>query len=264
MLTDTRPTFSSVTRSLFLDGREFQVNFGTDMPQAFNRLLGGVLSEDWDTVAPHVPTVPGGGTAGLPELTPRVLPLWTPPSRANPMGMPTRPAGSRLLFPNIGYRQQLPTAVYTMLFSSLNSDLRTVHATRIWTEGGAEQVDVPEAERVRFRNPESGIVYVARRYGLDMVDNKEIDRGIASRMLAHANELLVDTYQVEVDERLRPIRNDDGSVRVVFDAVTRQPVPAHPTDARRQSAAQIRYRNYIGLVDATRYASRLLGYGLLR
>jgi hypothetical protein len=264
MLTDTRPTFSSVTRSLFLDGREFQVNFGTDMPQAFNRLLGGVLSEDWDTVAPHVPTVPGGGTAGLPELTPRILPLWTPPSRTNPMGMPSRPAGSRLLFPNIGYRQQLPTAVYTMLFSSLNSDLRTVHATRIWTEGGAEQVDVPEAERIRFRNPESGIVYVARRYGLDMVDGKEIDRGIASRMIAHANELLVDTYQVEVDDRLRPIYNDDGSVRVVIDRTTRQPVVAHPTDARRQTAAQIRFRNYIGLIDSTRYASRLLGYGLLR
>jgi hypothetical protein len=264
MLTDTRPTFSSITRSLFLDGREFQVNFGTDMPQAFNRLLGGVLAEDWDTIAPHVPTVEGGGTAGMPELSPGILPLWTPPSRANPLGMPSRPSGSRLLFPNVGYRQQLPTVVFSMLFSSLNSDLNTVHRTRIWTEGGAEQVDVPEADRVRFRNPESGIVYVARRYGPDMVDNKEVDRGIASRMLAHANELLIDTYAVEVDERLRPIFNADGSVRVVLDARTRQPVPAHATDQRRQNAAQIRLRNYVGLIDATRYASRLLGYGLLR
>jgi hypothetical protein len=264
MLTDTRPTFSSITRSLFLDGREFQVNFGTDMPQAFNRLLGGILAEDWDTVAPHVPTVAGGGTGGLPELSPRILPLWTKPSRSNPQGMPTRPPGSRLLFPNIGYRQQLPTVVYSMLFSSLNSDLSTVHATRIWTEGGAEQVDVPEAERVRFRNPETGIVYVARRYGPDMVDGKEVDRGIASRMIAHANELLVDTYQVEVDDRLRPVYNPDGSVRVVLHPSTRQPLPAHPTDARRQNAAQIRFRNYVGLIDATRYASRLLGYGLLR
>jgi hypothetical protein len=83
-------------------------------------------------------------------------------------------------------------------------------------------------------------------------------------MLAHANELLIDTYAVEVDERLRPIFNADGSVRVVLDARTRQPVPAHATDQRRQNAAQIRLRNYVGLIDATRYASRLLGYGLLR
>jgi hypothetical protein len=264
MLTDTRPTFSSITRSLYLDGREFQVNFGTDMPQAFNRLLGGILAEDWDTVAMHVPTVAGGGSGGLPQLTPSILPLWTPPSRANPMGTPSRPAGSQLLFPNIGYRQQLPTVVYSMLFSSLNSDLSTVHSSRIWTEGGAEQVDVPEADRVRFRNPESGISYVARRYGPDVVDGKVIDRGIASRMIAHANELLIDCYQVEVDASLRPIFSADGSVRVVLDAATRQPVVAHPTDARRQTIAQTRFRNYVGLIDATRYASRILGYGLLR
>ena len=265
MLTDTRPTFSSITRSLYLDGREYQVNFGTDMPNAFNRLLGGVLAEDWDTVAPHVPTVPGGGTGGLPELTPRILPLWTAATRANPLGMPTRPDGARLLFPNIGYRQQLPTVVYSMLFSSLNSDLSTVHRSRIWTEGGPEQVDVPEGDRVRFRNPETGIVYVARRYGPDMVDNEQIDRGIASRMLAHANELLVDTYQVEVDDRLQPVRNPDGSVRVVFDSRTQQPITRWgETDGRRQAAAQTRLRNYVGLLDATRYASRLLGYGLLR
>ena len=264
MLTDTRPTFSSITRSLYLDGREFQVNFGTDMPQAFNRLLGGVLAEDWDTVAMHVPTVAGGGTAGLPELTPDVLPLWTQPSRTNPTGTPTRPDGSRLLFPNIGYRQQLPTVVYAMLFSSLNSDLSTVHASRIWTEGGVERVDVPEAQRIRFTNPESGISYVARRYGPDNVDGKVIDRGIASRMIAHANELLVDAYQVQVDDRLRPIYNTDGTVNVVRDATTQQPVPAHPTDARRQTLAVTRFRNYVGLIDATRYASNLLGYGLLQ
>jgi hypothetical protein len=42
MLTDTRPTFSSISRSLFLDGREFQLNFRNDMPRAYDRLLGGL------------------------------------------------------------------------------------------------------------------------------------------------------------------------------------------------------------------------------
>ncbi len=263
MLTDTRPSFSSISRGLFLDGREFQVNFRTDMPLAFDRLLAGVLSEDWDTVAMHVPTVDGGGTQGLPALTPRLLPLWTPPTRTDPFGTPRRPPGSRLVFPNIGYRQQLPTAVYSMLFSSLNSDLSTVHRTRIWTEGGAEAVDIPEADRVRFRNPETGIIYVARRYGPDNIDGEVVDRGIASRMIARANDLLIDTYQVEVDENLRPVFASDGSLRTVLNPTTRNPV-ARNMDTRRQTAAEQRYRNYVGLIDATRYASRLLGYGLLR
>jgi hypothetical protein len=263
MLTDTRPSFSSVTRSLYLDGREFQVNFGTDMPRAFDRLLGGILAEDWDAVAMHVPTVPAGGTSGIPGLQPQLLPLWTRPSASDAFGTPNRPADARLVFPNIGYRQQLPTVVYTMLFSSLNSDLGTIHRTRIWTEGGPEAVDVAESERTRFRNPETGVVYVARRYGPDIVDGVRIDRGIASRMIQRANELLVDTYQVVVNDRLEPVYAADGSVTVVRDPRTNEPLPRH-IDSRRQTTAVTRFRNYVGLVDATRYASRLLGYGLLQ
>ena len=262
MLTDTRPTFSSITRSLYLDGREFQVNFRTDMPRAYDRLIGGVLSEDWDTTAMHVPNVEGGGTAGVPAVTPSLLRLWTTPSQGDAFGEARRDPGSRLLFPNVGYRQQLPMMVWSMLFSSLNSDLSTIHRMRIWTLGAPEVVDVPESEQVHFTNPETGITYAARSYGPDRIDGLAVDAGIASRMIAHANELLRDTYQVRVDERLQPIVNPDGSYTVVFDS-NRRPVPAN-ADARRQTAAEIRFRNYVGLIDATRYASRILGYGLLR
>jgi hypothetical protein len=167
-----------------------------------------------------------------------------------------------VLFPNIGYRQELPTVVYSMLFSSLNSDLTTIQKLRIWTEGGPEAVDVPEADRVRFRNPETGVVYVARRYERDRVDGVETDRGIASRMLAHANLLLRDTYQVELDGNGQPVRASDGSYRVVFDPTTREPVPAN-RDFQRNAEAVTRFHNYVGLIDATRYAARLLGYGTL-
>ncbi|MBL8602442.1 MAG: hypothetical protein JNK72_11010 [Myxococcales bacterium] len=264
MLTDTRPTFSSVTRSLFLDGREFQVNFRTDMPDAFDRLLGGVLAEDWDAVAMHVPTLPSGGTSGIPAVAPSVLPLWTQPTPTDPTGIPRRPSGAQLVFPNIGYRQQLPTVVYSMLFSSLNSNLDTIHRMRIYTEGGPEAVDIAEADRVRFVNPETGVRYVARRYGPDNVDGVNIDRGIASRMIAHANELLIDTYAVRRDAQERPVVGADGSVEVVLDEATRQPLARYPQDNRRQVLAETRFRNYVGLVDATRYAARLLGYGTLR
>ncbi|MEZ4408670.1 MAG: hypothetical protein R3A52_19690 [Polyangiales bacterium] len=195
MLTDTRPTFSSITRGLYLDGREFQVNFATDIPGALDRLLGGILSEDWAAVAMHAP-------AGAPgsEATPEMLQLWR--------DTPTRPNGARVLFPNVGYRQQLPTIIYSMLFSSLNTDLTLINKMRIFTEGGVEQVDIPEAERVRFYNPETGVTYVARRYGADtgltaLVSTpsapRTVDRGIASRMLQHANALLMDAFLVQRD-----------------------------------------------------------------
>jgi hypothetical protein len=189
-----------------------------------------------------------------------VLPLWTVGTRAAP-AEPRRPPESRLLFPNIGYRQQLPMVVWSMLFSSLNSNLDTIHRTRIWTEGGPEQVDVAESERTRFRNPETGLTYIARRYGPDSVDGETIDSGIASRMIAHANELLVDTYQVRVDDRNQPVYNPDCSVDAVV--VRGQLVPAN-ADNQRQTIAVTRYRNYVGLIDATRNISRILGYGMIR
>jgi hypothetical protein len=106
--------------------------------------------------------VPAGGTSGIPAASAAALPLTRPSERR--AVRPTA-ADARLLFPNIGYRQQLPTVVYTMLFSSLNSDLGTIHRMRIFTEGGPEAVDIARVERTRFRNPETGIMYVARRYG---------------------------------------------------------------------------------------------------
>ena len=69
MLTDTRPTFSSVTRNLYLDGREFQVNFATDIPNALDRFLGGILSEDWATVAMHAPAPSAPGAEAQPAST---------------------------------------------------------------------------------------------------------------------------------------------------------------------------------------------------
>jgi|GEM_PF-316524 len=259
MLTDTRPTFSSVTRNLYLDGREFQVNFATDIPNALDRLLGGILSEDWATVAMHAPAPRSVGE----EVTPEMLQLYRDT-------VPVRPAGSSLLFPNIGYRQQLPTIIYSMLFSSLNTDLTLINKMRIFTEGGAEAVDIPENERVRFFNPDTGIIYTARRYGADpgltalAGGGRTVDRGIASRMIQHANALLADTFVVERDPANmgRPVLDADGRPRLIRSASgALQPASTSP---QRQARRLATFRNYIGLIDATRNISRILGYGMIR
>jgi hypothetical protein len=255
-LTDTRPTFSSVSRDLYLDGREFQVNFYTDMPQAFDRLLGGIMSEDWSTVAPHVDLREAG-----PELVPYLPRLWAPTvarfgrDQAAPIA---NAADVGVIFPNVGYRQQIPTIANAMLYSALNSDLNTVHKLRIFTEGGNEQVTIPEAEQIRFYNPESGLTYIARRYGADtgypaaMTGGRVIDRGIASRMLQHANVLLAQAYRTTGS-------NPDGTMIVARDA-NGQLVPAQSAEDA-QIVAVTRYRNYVGLVDRARRIANRLGYG---
>lgn len=239
-LIDGRAVFFSVSRDIYLDDRNVNINFRSDFPEGVDRLLGGVLAEDWTTVAPYIL-----GT-NAPEVQYRNIFAPDP----EPL-----PDGARMLFPNIGYNQQLPTIIYAQLFGRLNGDMTLSNKMRLWVEGnlGAE-FDIPEAEQVRFSDPESGITYIARAYGPETLYGKVVDRGIGSRMLAHANELLVRTYQTErddeggivTDEFGRPSLLRDDSGRVVRSADLQAPG---------------RLRRYVGLLDANVQISVLLGHG---
>jgi hypothetical protein len=118
-LVDSRPTLFTISRENYLDGRNVKINFRDDMPAALDRLVGGILAEDWEAVSPSVP--PGVGA-----LAPQMLDLY------NIDAPPSRVTGSRILFPNIGYRQQLATVVNTALFARMNTDMGLVNKMRVW------------------------------------------------------------------------------------------------------------------------------------
>jgi hypothetical protein len=160
------------------------------------------------------------------------------------------------VFPNIGYNQQIPTIIYAFLFGRMNGDLTLSNKLRVWVEGSISgELDVPEAEQVRFTDPLSSITYVARRFGTESVDGRDIERGIASRMLEHANELLTQTYQVEVDSDNAGVVDEFGRPTLSRDTAG-DPVP---TEAFEDS--NLKLRRYIGLLDANVQISTLIGHG---
>ena len=256
MLTDSRPTFSSITRHLYLDGRDFLVNFYTDFPDETRRLLGGLMAEDWPTVSMYAPDP----TAALGEISPVQLNLNPRDSMGRPAPI-ARPAGmNNLLYPNVGYKQQITLGIYAMLFSSLSSDTRIINQMRIWSPGGTETITVPENERIYFTNPVSGLTYVARRYGEDQQltairGGTPTDGGVAARMLIHANELLRAAYANDGS-------NADGTPRMVRDAAGRLQ-PATTNNLQLQARNERAFQYYVGLIDAMRNISRYLGYGHL-
>jgi hypothetical protein len=240
-LTDGRPTLFTISRENFLDGRGVKINFRNDLGPALDRLVGGILSEDWDTVAPFV-------TAGA-TPSPTLLDLTA--------ATPTRPSGAKVLFPNLGYKQQLGTLLFVESFSRLNTDMGLVDKMRIWIDGQVGSVNVDPAEQARFRDPATGYTYIARRYGAEIIDGKSVDRGIASRMLEHANQLLVASYQVDKDAGGNPVVDAFGAPVLTLDA-SGQPVALDP-DASEIGALT----RYIGLLDAARQIGHKLGYGPL-
>jgi hypothetical protein len=245
-LTDGRPVFNSFSRDIFLDDRITNINFRNDVPQAVDRLLGGLLSAQWPSVSPYVTSA--SVTAGDPLVTvPDLI------SEA-----PTLPAGARQVFPNFGYNQSIPTLVFSHLYGRLNGDLELSNKLRIWVQGNiSAELDIPEAEQQRFTNPESGVTYVARRFGRETVLGASVDKGIGSRMLETANELLLAVYEVEVDEEGNTIYDEFGRAELARNEAG-SPIRR---DDELADAAHTKLSRYIGQLDATVQISNLVGYG---
>jgi len=242
-LVDGRSVFFFVSRSNYLDGRNLNINFRADMGRAVDRLLGGLLSRDWESIAPYV-------ERGVRNPEVQIMNLNDP--------VPSRPPSdqSNLLFPNVSYRQQLGALVWGHVFSRLNTDLSLSNKLRIYVDGFQSQVNIPEDQQIRFYNPDSGFTYIARRYGLEEIDGRMVDSGIASRMLERANRMLMDAFEVEED--------DDGNP--VLDSFH---TPILKEDENGQAVLKKEYeetaintlRNYVGLLDMAVQINDMVGYG---
>lgn len=242
-LTDSRPNLFTISRANFLDGRGVKINFRSDMAPMVDRLLGGLLAADWETVAPSV--LPADGATP----TPRLLDLSS--------DTPTRDSGARILFPNIGYHQQLASVMYASIFSRLSTDMTLVNKMRVWIDGQNGAINVPDDQQVRFYDPASGYTYISRTYGTETIDGKVVDKGIAARMMQHANDLVIASYQTELGPDGKTVRDAHGTPKLVLDA-SGQPILL---DADKSKIGDL--TAYIGLLDATRQIGHDLGYGPL-
>ncbi len=232
-LVDPRPTLFTVARENYLDGRDVFISFRSDLPDGVDRLLGGVLSEDWEAIAPHVMGDAETGIAGL-DLAARSI---------------ARPQGAQLVFPNIGYKQQLGMAVYAALFSRLSSDMTLLNKMRIALDGDRAP-SIQGTREVRFTDPVTGFTWLASKYGDEVIDGKVVDHGIASRMVGRANDLLLQAYTQKLDDVGKPMFDAKG-----------QPVLATDGDGKllvKTPEAGLRLRRYVGLLDAMRQVSRAL------
>jgi hypothetical protein len=237
-LVDSRPTLSTVSRENALDGRDPYISFRTDTPQALDRLIGSVLSEDWETIGPT--GLPTGEVVGFNVLNPDSTKL-------------TRPASGSILFPNVGYANELGAGIYGLLYSRFSTDMTLATKMRIRIEGDAGPA-IPEARKVAFTDPVSGNRYLATRFGTEAIQGRQVETGIASRMLQRANELLSTAYKVETDVN-GLVLNPYGEPKLVL--AGGQPVTkGTPEDVKA-------LRGYIGLLDALRQVGNIYGGGPL-
>jgi len=240
-LVDTRPTLYTISRENALDGRGVNINFRNDLPQFADRIVGGILSSDWESIAPAVPSSDKSKT---PELA--ILDLSKPIATRND-------PNATVVFPNVGYKVQLATAIYTALFSALSGDQTLVNKMRLWIDGQVGQVNIPDAQKIMFTDPNTGYSFVARKYGNETIDGKTVEKGIASRMIQHANALLSAVYIVQRDGQNKPILDGYGRPTLVLDG-----------NGNPQLTGQLGVSDlgkYVQILDATKQIEWDLGFG---
>ncbi|MBI5532708.1 MAG: hypothetical protein HY898_08345 [Deltaproteobacteria bacterium] len=245
LLCDGRPAIYTPSRALFLDPRIQSVNFYSDMPLAMDRLVRGILSEDWETVGPDYRP---DGTIGLYDIT-----------APNPG---PRDAASYVVFPNIGFNQQSYASIFAAMYSRETGDMTLMNKMRIWIEGvdgniGGTGFPDP-AQQQRLFNPLSGFTYIARKFGPDNIADKTVDKGVGASMLQYANWLAAGTWKVEGGKNA-PVFDQYGQVKFLLDANGDvQLIAADPASTKLSA-----YIKYVGIIDGMRQIGLYLGGGPL-
>lgn len=254
-LTDARPQLSTVARETYLDGRNVMYSFRSAIPAAFDRLIAGVMADDWDTIAPYVDPK----DADLPGVDKGFKPMHTMKLWEDDVTKIVRPAGAKLIDPMLGYRTKVPAMFLMLLFQPIDSDMQLINRTRIWVEGSKEAIKIPDAEKIVFFDPVEGTPWAAKSFGKEKIAGKVGDIGIGARMLEHANELLMAAFNVETEV----VDAASGQKKVKY--VDGRPVKLGGgnltgSDIKDANAAA-KLRAYVGFMNETRQLLIYLGYG---
>lgn len=264
-LTEAYNRFISNSKDDYIDGRYKNLSYASIYPNQIRRIFANLMATQSATlsldlgsaaqiftVAPY--TVPTSGGVGVSQV--QYLPWYKYDPKDPSTTQLAYPKGAVLLDPLVGWEQQYPALVNLFVFgpSSLSMDL--VDQMRIFSPGDAASLSIPADQLVRYRDPLTGIEYVARNYGTESV-NPDIGfataKTIGARMVQHANYLAKKAYGVASED------SRTGELTYKTDGQG-NPVP---NDGQPAQDAATMLRSYAGNLDVVRQLTLLFGYGPL-
>jgi hypothetical protein len=161
----TDPTTHFLGRDTDADIRRYQINFASTFGPSMTRFFGGILGEDWATIAPRIQS----GAVVYPD-----------PIEIELGSMPGTP-----LAPNASFSIQLYATVFGMTYIPQTYDQEYLNESRVWVRGGAEEVEIdPSVPTVEFTDATSGLTYVAVS---DM--DGTVERGVGAQLIERARNL---------------------------------------------------------------------------
>ncbi len=136
--------------------------------------------------------------------------------------------------------------------------LNWVDKMRVWQVGVDTAPGFPASETIAWRDPQSGQEFIAHSYGIEVINGKTVQRGIAARALEWMNVLTAKGYAVDATDpttgELTVKRYADNTACPAgITYCVGQPVEA-------DAAFVIRVTNYKSVIDYLHQVASQLGF----
>ncbi len=198
LFTESADNFISASRGNFVDPRYRSVSIADVYPEGFRRWLANNLTGDDFIKGVRAKTGAGGAaqlgwTSWWPSGGPRSCFPSGPSNFCYEPGLATtaEEAGLKIVDPQVGWEQQRFAYIFSLLHILENQRTNWLDQMQLFELG--KDSDPGFENRIEFHAP-NGKIYVAKTFGTEVIFGKTVQRGIASRVLEYANELLQDAF----------------------------------------------------------------------
>jgi hypothetical protein len=269
MLTEAYNNFISNSEDDYIDGRYKNLSYMSLYPNQIRRVFSNLMATNSATqvnqqgsvaqIFTSAPYAMPSSTAGA--ANPITQAQYLPWDKYDPSDDKTLnlqyPQGAVLLDPLVGWESQYPALINLFWFGPTALNMNLIDQMRVFSPGDAASLSIPQDQQVRYRDPLTGIEYVAKNYGTEWVNPDvgfAVSKSIGARMLQHANYLAAMAYQVTGAPD--PVT---GELTYATDS-SGQPVPISTTQG--QTAANF-LKGYAANIDTVRQLTYFFGYGPL-
>jgi hypothetical protein len=249
----------------YIDGRYKNLNYASLYPDQVRRLLANVM-----VAQSPLQTLDQGQTAQIFTVAPYVMPATTTVGNTNPLTdvqyLPwdkydtsdpttttlTYPAGAVLLDPQLGWEEQYWGLIQEFFYGQTTLSMDFIDQLRIFSPGDAASLSIEPSQEVAYRDPATGIEYVAKDYGVESINGITTAKSVGSRMIQYANSLAQTAYQVASTQA-------NGELVYVADA-NGNSVP-NTSQAAQDAATML--KSFTSNIDVVRQLTLFYGYGPL-
>jgi hypothetical protein len=264
-LTEAYNNFISNSEDDYIDGRYKNLSYASIYPNQIRRIFSNLMATQSATQFDQMGTVaqiftlapyamPGSGSAN-PLTDAQYLPWYLYDTTAQTPPSLQYPHGAVLLDPLVGWETQYPALINLFFYGPTSLNLNLIDQMRIFSPGDAAGVSLPAASQVKYRDPLTGIEYVAKNYGTEWVNPDvgfPVAKTIGARMIQHANYLAQIAYQTT--------GSPDSVTGELTYATDSSGNPVINSTPAAQNAATI-LKGYSSNLDTVRQLTLFFGYG---